>query len=148
MQFLVHSLSFSSVYYYGEVHSLIFECWTVCVLVKIMHGPWCAEAGLYELMRAHLIPTYSNILFQLHIQGPYVGPWTCQLVMVGDLHHGNPYKEGFPHQLGSQFTSATQLCYLYIIEFGLLVFCSFVPVHEGRFVLFCFYNIFWHYLAS
>ena len=60
---------------------------------------------------------------------------TCQLVMVGDLHHGNPYKEGFPHQLGSQFTSTTQLlCYLYIVEFGLLVLCSFV--HEGRLFFF------------
>lgn len=68
---------------------------------------------------------------------------TCQLVMVGDLHHGNPYKEGFPHQLGSQFTSTTQLLsYLNTVEFGLLVhlsqcmkegfFCPFVPVHERR----------------
>ena len=58
------------------------------------------------------------------------------------------HTEGFPHQLGSQFTRTTQLLrYLYIVEFGLLVLCSFVPVHEGRFFFFFFCSIFWYYLV-
>ena len=80
---------------------------------------------------------------------------TCQLVMVGDLHHGNPYKEGFPHQLGSQFTSTTQLlCCSNTVEFGLLVHLS-QCMREGFFLSICpsawrkgfFCNIFWYYLA-
>lgn len=110
------------------------DFWMLTSLHSCENYAWAmmCKVGSYELI--------PHVFFQLHIQGPYVGPWTWQLVMVGDSHHGNPYKEGFPHQLGSQFTSATQLlCYLYIAEFGLLVFCSFVPMHEGRVVvLFCF----------
>ena len=62
---------------------------------------------------------------------------TCQLVMVGDLHHGNPYKEGFPHQLGRQFTSTTQLlCCSNTVEFGLLVHLS-QCMREGFFLSIC-----------
>ena len=82
MQFLVHSLSFSSVYYYGEVHSLIFECWPVCILVKIMHGPWCAKLDHTSWYHT----SFSNSTFRDLMLVPELGNWSWWEIHTTEIH--------------------------------------------------------------
>lgn len=128
-------------------HSLIFECWTVCILVKIMHGSWCAEVGLYELMRAdttHLFPTphSGTLCWSLNLpigHGGRFTPWKS-------IQRGLPPPTGEPVYQRNTTTMLFIHCWIWFA--GVLFICPSAWGKVYCFVLFCFCNIFWYYLAS